>query len=135
MERLDSDTVIQIAGLVLVFLGALWRFLSKDSLKRLEDRIDAQDGVISDRRDEMRAGFKRVDERFARQDKRFDLQDERIDQRFRAQDSKMDDLRLEIKRDIQRLADRIHTGNAYQARSVELLDAIRRGLAEGREPL
>ncbi len=53
---------------------------------------------------------------------------QRIDERFEAQ-------RIEFKADLQRVEDRTAEANVFHARSVELLDAIRRELEDRRERL
>ena len=61
--------------------------------------------------------------------------DTKIDDRYDKLDSKIDDSRKEMKTDMHRLEDRLVSANQYHAKSVDLLDAIRRELAERSEPL
>ena len=70
-----------------------------------------------------------------RLDGRIDNLEANMNERFLQQDAKMDALRLEMKADMQRLEDKLERANEYHARSVDLLDAIRRGIEGRREPL
>ncbi len=70
-----------------------------------------------------------------RLDGRIDKLEAKMDERFLQQDAKLDALRLEMKADMQRLEDKLERANEYHARSVDLLDAIRRGIEVRREPL
>ena len=75
--------------------------------------------------------FARVDDRFAKVDERF----ARVDERFLQVNDTINESRKEARVDLARLEDRIATSNNYHAKSVELLDAIRRELEERREAL
>ena len=70
-----------------------------------------------------------------RLDGRIDKLEAKMDERFLQQEAKMDTLRMEMKADMQRLEDKLERANEYHARSVDLLDAIRRGVEARREPL
>ena len=70
-----------------------------------------------------------------RLDGRIDKLEAKMDERFLQQEAKMDALRMEMKADMQRLEDKLERANEYHARSVDLLDAIRRGVEARREPL
>ena len=77
---------------------------------------------------EAKANFQRVDERFEAQSIEAKADFQRVDERFEAQ-------RIEFKADLQRVEDRTAEANVFHARSVELLDAIRRELEDRRERL
>ena len=99
------------------------RLVQQDA--KIEARLVQQDAKIE-------ARFEKQDAKF---DERFEKQDAKIEERFDKQDAKIDRLRLELKEDMQRLEDRLQAANEYHARSVDLLDAIRRELQDRREPL
>ena len=125
MQHLDIYTILQIATVLIILISLRWRLPSKDDIKRLDGRIDASGN-------NMRTGFIQQD---AKIEARFEKQDAKIEERFDKQDAKIDRLRLELKEDMQRLEDRLQAANEYHARSVDLLDAIRRELQDRREPL
>lgn len=158
MEQLDVNVIAQLITVAIIVLAAAWRFPSKDDIRRLDDRIDQtnkdmKDGFTAlDAKFENRLamqdakieeGFARQDAKieagFARQDAKFDerfaRQDAKFDERFDKQEARIEDMRKESKADLQRLEDRLESANEYHARSVELLDAIRRELEERREAL
>ena len=114
MQQLDINTILQIATVLIILISLRWRLPSKDDIKRLDDRIDALNA-------DMKAGFIQ--------------QNAKMEARFQQQDAKIDDTRKEMKADLQRLEDRLQAANEYHARSVDLLDAIRRELEDRREPL
>ncbi len=124
-QQIDINTVLQIVTVLVLLASLRWRLPSKDDIQRLDGRIDKLEA--------------KMDERFlqleAKMDERFLQQDSKMDERFLQQDAKLDALRLEMKADMQRLEDKLERANEYHARSVELLDAIRRGLEVRREPL
>ena len=158
MQQVDINTILQIATVLIILISLRWRLPSKDDVKRLDGRIDASE-------DNMRTGFDqqdtkiearlvqqdaKIEARLVQQDakiearfekldakfeERFEKQDAKIEERFDKQDAKIDRLRLELKEDMQRLEDRLQAANEYHARSVDLLDAIRRELQDRREPL
>ena len=103
---MQTTEIVLIIGLILQFLafavvmiGILRRIATKGDIKQLEDRFDAQDEKIENLRQEMKADFQRVDDRFAQQDAKFD-------DRFAQQDAKFESLRQEMKADFQRVDDR-----------------------------
>lgn len=154
---MQTTEIVLIIGLILQFLafavvmiGILRRIATKADIKELEDRFDTQDEKIESLRQEMKADFQRVDDRFAQQDAKFDDRfaqleakfdarfaqlEAKFDARFAQQDARLDNYRLETKADIQRVEDRLERANEYHARSVDLLDAIRRQLTQRGEPL
>ncbi|MDE2859345.1 MAG: hypothetical protein OXN94_15985 [Chloroflexota bacterium] len=154
MDQLDINALFQVVTVGLMLLGLAWRLPSKDDIKRLDDRIDSltsdmkagfaqQDAKIEERFAQQDA---KIEERFAQQDAKFEArfaqQDAKFEARFAQQDkkfdkldTKIDDLRLEIKSDIQRVEDRAAEANEFHAKSVALLDGILRQLQERREPL
>lgn len=139
MQQLDINTLIQLVTVLILLVSLRWRLPSKDDIKRLDDRIDQTNT-------DMKAGFTRVEERFAEQDAKFEA-------RFAEQDAKLDDFRkdvktdfqqvgerfeqqrIEFKADLHRVEDRAAEANEYHAKSVTLLDGILRQLQERREPL
>ena len=141
---------LQLLTFLALLIGVARRIATKDDIKRLDDRIDALDIDMKARFAQQDAKFEaRFEKQDAKFEARFEKQDEkieglrlemntgfqRIDERFEKQDEKLDRLRLETKADMQRLEDRLERANEYHARSVDLLDAIRRELSERREPL
>lgn len=113
-QQIDINTVLQIVTVLVLLASLRWRLPSKDDIQRLDGRIDKLEAKI---------------------DERFLQQDSKMDERFLQQDAKLDALRLEMKADMQRLEDKLERANEYHARSVDLLDAIRRGIEVRREPL
>jgi len=109
----DSSAVFEVISVLAIIVVFVWRMPSRRDIERIEDRLD------------------KVDERFEKVDERLD----RIYERFDKTDGKIEDTRKEAKADLARLEDRIAAGISYQAKSVELLEAIRRELEERREPL
>ncbi len=143
---MQTTEVVLIIGLILQFLafaavmiGMFRRIATKADIKELEDCFDAQDEKIENLRQEMKADFQRVDDRFAQQDAKFDdrfaQQDAKFEARSEQLDARLDSYRLETKADIQRVEDRLERANEYHARSVDLLDAIRQQLTQRGEPL
>ncbi len=115
--QIDINTILQIVTVLVLLASLRWRLPSKDDIQRLDDRID----TVHERIDKLEA---KMDERFMK-----------VDERFLQQEAKMDALRMEMKADMQRLEDKLERANEYHARSVDLLDAIRRGIEVRREPL
>ncbi len=144
---LDVYIVFQAITVIVIVATFVWRLPSKGDIKRLDDRIDKLDVKLSDRIDKLDAKTgdridkldvklsDRIDKLDVKMGDRIDKLDAKVDKNFATLDSKMDDLRKETKSDIQRLEDRAEKANEYHARSVDLLDAIRRQLEERREPL
>ncbi|MYI40638.1 MAG: hypothetical protein F4063_01395 [Chloroflexi bacterium] len=138
LQQVDINTVINLITVVVILASLRWQLPSKSDIQRLDQRIDSVDkridsvdkridsvnGRIDKLESKMDEGFSKVDERFLK-----------VDERFLQQDAKLDALRLEMKADMQRLEDKLERANEYHARSVDLLDAIRRGLEVRREPL
>ncbi len=138
LQQVDINTVINLITVVVILASLRWQLPSKADIQRLDQRIDSVDkridsvdkridsvnGRIDKLESKMDEGFSKVDERFLK-----------VDERFLQQDAKLDALRLEMKADMQRLEDKLERANEYHARSVDLLDAIRRGLEVRREPL
>ena len=145
LQQVDINTVINRITVVVILASLRWQLPSKADIQRLDQRIDSVDkridsvdkridsvdkridsvnGRIDKLESKMDEGFSKVDERFLK-----------VDERFLQQDAKLDALRLEMKADMQRLEDKLERANEYHARSVDLLDAIRRGLEVRREPL
>jgi len=120
----DSSAVFEVISVLAIIIVFVWRMPSKDDIQRLHDRIDNLEAKNNER-------FEKVDARFDKVDARLD----NVDARLVKLDDKIDDTRKEAKADLARLEDRLATSNSYQAKSVELLDAIRRELEERREPL
>ena len=116
----DSSAVFEVISVLAIIVVFVWRMPSRRDIERMEARFDK----IDERFDKIDERFARVDERFARMDERFDKTDNNIENK-----------RKEAKADLARLEDRLAAGNSYQAKSVELLEAIRRELEERREPL
>lgn len=119
--QIDINTILQIVTVLVLLASLRWRLPSKDDIQRLDDRIDKLEA--------------KVDERFLQQDSKMDERFMKVDERFLQQEAKMDALRMEMKADMQRLEDKLERANEYHARSVDLLDAIRRGVEARREPL
>ncbi|MCY3864691.1 MAG: hypothetical protein OXG68_04555 [Chloroflexi bacterium] len=121
--ELSLDVVVAFQGITVLVMvaGFIWRVASKGDIKQLDRKID-------DTRKELKADIESL---AAKTDARFSV----VDSRFNAVDSKMEDARKETKADMQRLEDRLQAANEYHARSVELLDAIRRELEDRRERL
>ena len=115
---LDLVVIIQLITVIVVIAGFLWRLPTKGDIQRLDDRIDKMEIRLGQRIDKVEA---KID------DTRESLSAEL--------DTKIDDLRKETKADMQRLEDRLGAANQYHARSVELLDAIRKELEERRQLL
>jgi len=165
MDQLDINALFQVVTVGLMLLGLAWRLPSKDDIKRLDDRIDSltsdmkagfaqqdakieerfaqQDAKIEERFAQQDAKFEarfaqqdaKFEARFAQQDAKFEARFAQQDKKFDKLDTKIDDLRLEIKSDIQRVEDRAAEANEFHAKSVALLDGILRQLQERREPL
>ncbi len=152
--------ILQFVAFAVVMIGVFRRIATKADIGQLEDRFDAQDEKIEDLRRETKADFQRVVERFDAQDEKIEnlrretkADFQRVDERFDAQDEKIENLRretkadfqrvddrfeaqrIEFKADLQRVEDRAAEANVFHARSVELLDAIRRELEDRRERL
>lgn len=106
----DSSAVFEVISVLAIIVVFVWRMPSKADIQRIEDRFDKLENDMN--------------ERF-----------EKVDERFEKADAKIDDTRKEAKADLARLEDRLAVGNSYQAKSVELLEAIRRELEERREAL
>lgn len=123
----DSSAAFEVISVLAIIVVFVWRMPSRRDIERIEDRLDK----VDERFDKVDERFDKVDERFDRVDERFD----RVYERFDKTDDKIENTRKEAKADLARLEDRIAAGNSYQAKSVELLDAIRRELEERREPL
>lgn len=109
-QQIDVNTVINLIKVLVLLASLRWQLPSKADVQRLDGRIDNLEA--------------KMDERFLK-----------VDERFLQQDAKLDALRLEMKADMQRLEDKLERANEYHARSVDLLDAIRRGIEVRREPL
>ncbi len=147
MDQIDVNAILQLLTVGLIIVGGTRRLPSKADIDRLHDRFDKQDEKFDARFDKQDEKFdarfdkqdEKFDARFEKQDRKFDArfekQDKKFDARFDKQDSKIDDLRRDTKSDLQRIEDRSGQANEYHARSVELLDAIRRELEERRQPL
>ncbi len=118
---LDLIVIIQIITAIVVVAGFVWRLPSKADIRRLDDRIDGVDTKIDETRIELKSDIVSLDSKF--------------DDRYDKLDSKIDDSRKEMKTDMHRLEDRLVSANQYHAKSVDLLDAIRKELEERREPL
>lgn len=140
---LDLVVIIQIITAIVVVAGFVWRLPSKADIRRLDDRIDDLDTKIDDRYDkldakinetriELKIDFENLDTKI---DDRYDKLDTKIDDSYDKLDTKIDDSRKETKADMHRLEDRLVSANQYHAKSVDLLDAIRKELEERREPL
>ncbi len=114
LQQFDINTVINLITVLVLLASLRWQLPSKADIQRLDGRIDKLE---------------------TKMDERFLQQDAKMDERFLQQDSKMDALRMEMKADMQRLEDKLERANEYHARSVDLLDAIRRELEGRREPL
>ena len=147
---LDLVVIIQIITAIVVVAGFVWRLPSKADIRRLDDRIDGVDTKIEDRfgtldakidetRIELKSDIESLDTKIdeTRIELKTDIEslDTKIDDRYDKLDSKIDDSRKEMKTDMHRLEDRLVSANLYHAKSVDLLDAIRRELAERSEPL
>lgn len=129
---LDLVVIIQIVTAIVVVAGFVWRLPSKADIRRLDDRIDDLDTKIDDRFGTLDA---KIDE--TRIELKTDIErlDTKVDDRYDKLDGKIVDSRKEMKADLHRLEDRLGSANQYHARSVDLLDAIRKELEERREPL
>ena len=92
MQQLDINTLIQLVTVLILLVSLRWRLPSKDDIKRLDDRIDQTNT-------DMKAGFTRVEERFAEQDAKFEA-------RFAEQDAKLDDFRKDVNAEFQRVDER-----------------------------
>jgi hypothetical protein len=129
---LDLVVIIQIITAIVVVAGFVWRLPSKSDIRRLDDRIDGVDAKIDNR-------FGTLDAKIdgTRIELKTDIEglDAKIDDRYDKLDSKIDDSRKEMKTDMHRLEDRLVSANQYHAKSVDLLDAIRKELEERREAL
>ncbi|MCY4466308.1 MAG: hypothetical protein OXE46_12305 [Chloroflexi bacterium] len=128
LQQIDINTILQIVTVLVLLASLRWQLPSKDDIQRLDRRIDKLESKMDERFLQQES---KMDERFLKVDERF-LQ---VDERFSQQDAKLDALRLEMKADMQRLEDKLERANEYHARSVDLLDAIRRGVEGRREPL
>ncbi len=122
---LDLVVIIQLITMFVVVAGFFWRLPSKGDIKRLDDRIDNMDTRLGQRIDKMESQL----------GQRIDKVESQLGQRIDKVNAKIDDLRKETKADMQRLEDRLGAANQYHARSVDLLDAIRKELEERRQPL
>ncbi len=99
-----------LAGVVLQLFTLLALIVGVARRIATKDDIKRLDARIDQTNADMKAGFLRIDERFEAQ-------------------------RIEFKADLQRVEDRTAQANVFHARSVELLDAIRRELEDRRERL
>lgn len=158
---ITSGAVLEVLSVLIIVALFVWRMPSKEDSQRLDAKVEAL-------RQDMKAGFQHIDERFERQDAkfeaRFEAQDAKFETRFQQQDvkfetrfqqqgTKLENMRsemnagfqrvderfeaqrIEFKADLQRVEDRAAEANVFHARSVELLDAIRRELEDRRERL
>ncbi len=138
LQQVDINTVINLITVLVILASLRWQLPSKADIQRLDQRIDSSNERIDAVNERIGKLEAKMDERFLKVDERFFKVDERflsVDERFSQQDAKLDALRLEMKADMQRLEDKLERANEYHARSVDLLDAIRRGLEVRREPL
>ena len=132
---LNSGALLEILSVLIMVALFVWRLPTKEDSQKLDAKVEAL-------RLDMKSGFQRVDERFERQDAKFEKQDAKIDALrqemnadFQRVDERFEAQRIEFKADLQRVEDRAAEANVFHARSVELLDAIRQQLSQRGEPL
>ncbi len=122
---LDLVVIIQLITVLVVVAGFIWRLPSKSDIQRLDDRIDTLETELGQRIDKVETTL----------GQRIDKVDAKVDDTRESLLAENGELRKEVKTDMQRLEDKLGAANQYHARSVELLDAIRKELEERRQPL
>jgi len=128
----DSSAIFEVISVLVIVAIFVWRMPSKGDIQRIDDRIDKLDTELNNRIDKLDLKLDKT-----RIELKADIESlaAKTDVRFTTIDSRMEDARKETKADLQRLEDRADRANEYHARSVELLDAIRRELEDRRERL